>query len=303
MTGSARARRVRPALVGAVAATLALTGCGSGPSGRGSPTQHKVSTAKPTHIFPAPAGLVGAGAPQPNGTMWLLVHTASAANAQALDLSTGKVAGVVPVSASASAVTELSTGVLVVGTAAGKAGSLELRNGTTGTLSKTLPLSGPVRALAAGANGTTVYALVGTATTESVEVLDSSSGKVTGTIAVSSHSVAVAASPSGSDVYVLGASGTVTDFPVAGGSAAASFPVGTAGVALAVAPDGSTLYVLKGHASDPNVAVVNLSTESVRRALPAPAHAVGLTVAADGNTLYDIVGTSSYGNVQAFHLG
>lgn len=296
-------RRLRLALVATVGAALTLAGCGSSSSGHASSIARKITAAKPARIYPAPAGLVSAGAPQPNGTMWLLVHGATAANVQALDLSTGKVTGVVPVSSSASAVTELSTGVLVVGTATAEAGSLELRNGTTGSSSRTIPLSGPVRALAAGANGTTVYALVGTSKAESVEIVDSASGKVTGTIAVSTHSVAVAASPSGSDVYVLGANGTVTDYPVTGGSTAASFPVGSAGVALAVSPSGSTLYVLKGQAADPNVAVVDLATESVGRVLPAPAHAVAVSVAADGSTLYDVVGTSSYGNVQAFSLG
>ena len=299
MTGRTRRLRLPATALGVVLAVAGLAGCGSGSKARSTAPQ----PVDPATVYPAAAGLRGGGPPQPNGSTWVLVRTGAAANVQDLDLATGKVVGVVPVSAAASAVTELSTGVLVVGTATSRAGSLELRNGTTGTLSRTVALSGPVHALAPGANGTTVYALVGTTKAEAVEVVDSADGKVTGTIAVSTGSVAVAASPAGSDVYVLAASGSVTDYPTAGGSAASSFPVGSDGVGLAISPDGTTLYVLKGPATSRNVAVVDLATQSVRRVLPAPANAVGLAVAADGSTLYDLVGTPSYGNIQAFRLG
>ncbi len=293
--------RLPAAALGVALAVAGLAGCGSG--SKGSAPSTTAQAVDPAKVYPAAAGLRGGGPPQPNGSMWVLVRTTTAANVQDLDLATGKVVGVVPVSAAASAVTELSTGVLVVGTATARAGSLELRNGTTGTLTRTVALSGPVHALAPGANGTTVYALVGTSKAEAVEVVDSADGKVTGTIAVSTGSVAVAASPSGSDVYVLAASGSVTDYPTAGGSAASSFPVGSGGVALAISPDGTTLYVLKGPTISRNVAVVDLATQSVRRVLPAPANAVGLALAADGSTLYDLVGTPGYGNIQAFRLG
>lgn len=300
--------RTRPnssaAVAGAlVIAGLALAGCGGASAHAGRPTATTTRDERPSHIFAAPAGTVGSGAPQPNGTMWLLVRTSKATNIQALDLSTGKITAAVGVSASASSVTELSTGVVAVGTATARAGSVELRNGTTGALARSIPVSGPVRALAAGANGTTLYALVGTAHAEAVEILDTSNGKRTGTIPVSTGSVAVTASPTGSDVYVLGASGDVTDYPAAGGSAASSFPVGAQGVSLAISPDGTTLYVLKGPATSRNVAVVDVATESVEKVLPAPANAEQVVVSADGRTLYDAVGTPSYGNVQAYGLG
>jgi DNA-binding beta-propeller fold protein YncE len=234
--------------------------------------------------------------------MWILVKATGSANIQSFDLSKGTTLGIVPVGSDASAITELSTGVVAVGTAAGTAGSVELRNGTSGALSATIPVSGPVKALAPGADGATLYVLTGTVKSEAISVLDTSNQTVTKTIPVSLGTVAVAASPSGSDIYGLGDTGQVSDYPVAGGTAISRFKAGNSGIALAISPDGNTLYVLKGSGAVRNVAEVSTATESVRKVLPAPAGAVSVSVSADGTSLYDVVGTPAYGNIQVFPL-
>jgi hypothetical protein len=71
-------------------------------------------------------------------------------------------------------------------------------------------------------------------------------------------------------------------------------------VSLAASPDGGTLYALKDTDSAANVAVVDAGTESVRRALPAPANCLQVLVAPSGSQLYDVVGTPGYGSVQVF---
>jgi hypothetical protein len=58
--------------------------------------------------------------------------------------------------------------------------------------------------------------------------------------------------------------------------------------------------VLKGSSSVANIAVVSVSTESIRHVLPAPRGCRQVLVSADGRQLYDVVGTASYGNIQVF---
>lgn len=253
--------------------------------------------------MPAPAGLISGGAPQPDGTMWVLAGSPASRTIQEIDVATSKTLGVVPVSASASALTELSTGVIAVGTATSTAGSVELRDGSTGALTKSIALSAPVRSLAAGANGTDVYALVSSSKAAAVDVVDTSTGSVVGKVPVSLGAVSVVGSPGGSSVYVLSNNGAVEQLAVTGGAPAARFSVGHSGIALAISPSGSALYALKGGGSVRNVAVVSTATESVQRVLPAPAGAVGVQVSADGTDLYDLVGTSGVGNVQVFPVG
>jgi DNA-binding beta-propeller fold protein YncE len=251
----------------------------------------------------APAGLADAGAPQPNGSMWVLVKKATAANIQLLDLSRHRVDGVVPVSASASAITELSTGMVAVGTATAHSGSVELRNGTTGALESTVPVSGPVRGLAPGSNGTNLYVLEGMPAAETVTILDSQTGKVQGVVPVGSGTVAVAPSPDGSQVYAVQTNGLVLDAATAGSAVTSRFSVSGGSVLnAAMSPDGTALYVLKGIGPIRNISVVNVGTERVLQVLPAPANTVAVQVSPDGTLLYEAVGASTYGNVQAISL-
>lgn len=295
------ADRLRSAIGLVAIAAVALTACsGGGSSHGGASAATKTSDLKPTKIFPAPAGLTDLSPPQANGSMWVLAKTSTAANLQVLDLATGKMQGAVPVSTSADALTVLSAGTLVDGTATATTGSIELRNGTSGSLMTVVPMSEPVHSVAPGANGNTVYALEVTPTSEAVAVVDISTKKVTATIPVSTGTVGIVASVDGSQVYGIQANGLVRDYEVAGGKAIGVFTVSNAATAAAISPDGTTLFVLKPAGIGSNVAVVNLATESVTRVLPAPSHAIGLASSADGSTLYEAVGTPIEGNVQAF---
>src|SRR5579875_930364 len=85
---------------------IALAGCGGAAHKAALNGAHKKPATVRVMTMGAPAGLAGAGPPQPNGDMWLLVKKPAAANIQLLDLSTHHIQSVVPVSASASAITE-----------------------------------------------------------------------------------------------------------------------------------------------------------------------------------------------------
>ena len=259
-------------------------------------------TSTKAKIFAAPAGLVAAGQPQANGIMWLLSRVGGIADVTPLNLATGKSGGAVPVSSAADSLTELSTATVVVGTATASTGSLELLNGTSGSVSNTIAMSDPVKAVAPGADGTTVYALETAPSAEAIAVVNTSSGKVTTSIPVSSGTVGVVGSVDGSSVYGVQSNGLIAQYAVAGGKPMARFGIGHSGIAAAISPTGSTLYVLKSNGISFNVAVVDLATEKDVTALPAPNNSVGLVISQDASTLYALVGTPAVGNVQSFSL-
>lgn len=234
--------------------------------------------------------------------MWLLARVGGVADVTPLNLATSKVGGAVPVSSAADALTELSTGTVVVGTATASTGSIELLNGTSGTLSSTIAMSDPVKAVAAGSDGTTVYALEAAPSAEAIAVVDTTSGKITATIPVSSGTVGVVGSVDGSSVYGVQSNGLISQYAVAGGQPTARFSIGHSGIAAAISPTGTTLYVLKSNGVAFNIAVVDLATERDVTALPAPANSVGLVISQDASTLYALVGTPAVGNVQAYSL-
>ena len=234
--------------------------------------------------------------------MWLLARVGGVADVTPHNLSTGKAGGAVPVSSAADSLTELSTATVVVGTATASTGSLELLNGTSGSLSSTIAMSDPVKAVAAGSDGTTVYALEAAPSAEAIAVVDTTSGKITASIPVSSGTVGVVGSVDGSSVYGVQSNGLISQYAIAGGKPTARFGIGHSGIAAAISPTGTTLYVLKSNGVSFNIAVVDLATEKDVTALPAPANSVGLVISQDASTLYALVGTPAVGNVQSYSL-
>lgn len=234
--------------------------------------------------------------------MWLLVAAPGSKNIQPLDAASGKLLGAVPVSAQASSIAELSTGLVALGTATADTGSVQLRNGTTGALVRTVPTSSGVRCIAPGSDGTTVFALDSSPKAADVTTINAQTGHVGATLPVSLGTVAVAPTPSGHNIYALAPNGTLEEIATAGGKATASFSVGHSGRGLAISPNGSVLYVLKGRGGVRNVAVVDTATEAVTRVLPAPLDTVAITLSSNGKTLYDSVGTARHGNVQVYSL-
>jgi hypothetical protein len=294
---------VNAASVTGVLVLLALVGCSSGCSyGGGQASASQPSQARPERILAAPKDVLSIGQPQPNGTTWVLAGPRASRGLFKIDLATGRAVGSVPVSGAARSVAESLTGVLGLAVGDSSSGALELRNGATAAVTRTVPLGAPARAVVAGSDGSTFYVLNGTRASSSVTVVDSRTGRVQGTVPVPLNTVSVVPGAAQATLYVLQPNGRLTEISVAGGKVMASFPVGDSGDSIALSPDGTTLYALKSDAGLANVAVVDLASESVRKALPAPSHCLEVLVSADGSQLYEVVGTPGYGNIQVFGL-
>lgn len=283
-------------VIGALAAA-ALTACSSGGSGQ---QARQVSVTKPAQIFPAPKNLLSAGAPQPNGTLWALAGGAASKGLFDIDLTTGQEDGSISVSGAARSVAESLTGVVGLALATNRTGALQLLNGTTGKVTQTIPLPAPAREVVAASNGATFYVLNGGSKAADVTLVNSANGNVEATVPVPLDTVSVAPGAQGAALYALQPDGLVSQIDVAGGQIRSSFPIGSAARSLALSPDGGTLYVLKDSGRTVNVAEVDLATQSVRRALPAPVRALQVLTSADGSRLYEVVGTPAYGNIQVF---
>jgi DNA-binding beta-propeller fold protein YncE len=133
-----------------------------------------------------------------------------------------------------------------------------------------------------------------------VTIVNSRNGKRVGSVPVPATTVSMAPDIQQTTLYVLQRNGLVDAISISSGQITARFRIGGVGRSIALSPDGSTLYVLKGTSQVPNVAVVDVRTESVRRVLPAPSNCRELLVSASGSQLYEVVGTSGYGNIQVF---
>ena len=290
------------AAAGMLGLVVLVSGCGTRPTQNASGPSAKVSHAKPTAIIPTPAGTLDGTAPEPNGTMWVVAGSPASHGIYQIDLSQKKISGSVSVSNSATAIAESSTGLLALGMATATTGAVQFLNGSSGASLATVPLSGPVVALAAGDDGTTFYALNGNSTSKAIAIINGQKDTVESTIPAPSDAVSVVPAPNEQSVYVLEPNGVVSQIATAGGHITTQFPIGHSGRALAIGPNGNTLYVLKGQGAVRNVAVVNLATESVKEVLPAPANAENVVLSPDGQILYDIVGAPRLGNVQAFSV-
>jgi len=260
------------------------------------------AAAEPERIMAAPRGILAAGQPQPNGALWTLAGNTASRGLFEFSLTSGHSVGSISVSNAAQSVAESLTGMLGVALGTSDAGRLELLNGSTGTVTRTVPIGAPAREVVVGSDGATFYVLNGSATSSSVTIVDSADGNVQGTVPVPLGTVSIVPDVQETTLYALQPSGHVSQVAIAGGKIITSFPIGDSGRSLALSPDGSTLYVLKDGRDSANVAVVDLATESVRKVLPAPSNCVQVLVSASGNQLYQVVGTASYGNIQVVSL-
>lgn len=276
---------------------LSIAACSSGGSTVPASQSAQIS---PERILAAPKDVLSAGQPQPNGTMWVLAGTSVSRGLYKFDLANGQTIGSTSVSGAARAVTQSLSGVIGLATGAKASGSLELLNGSTGAVIRNIPLGAPARAVVVGSDGSTFYVLNGTASSASVTIVDSQDGRVQGTVPVPLDTVSVAPNSEQTTLYALQPDGRVSQIAMAGGKIMARFTVGDSGDSLAISPDGSTMYVLKDLPGATNVAEVDLATEGVRKALPAPDNCLGVVVSADGSQLYELVGAADYGNIQVF---
>lgn len=290
---------------GRVAAALAILCSVSALPACSSPASTARSTAapaglRPERIVPAPKSVLAAAQPQPNGIMWALAGSRRSRGLFEFDLPGGQVVGSISVSKTAQAVAQSLTGLIGIALATRKTGALELLDGGTAKVIRTVPLAAPARDVVIGSDGITFYVLTSTAAESSVAVVDSANGRVRGTVPVPRDAVSVVADVQQTTLYVLQRDGRVSVISIADGKVTASFVVGGSGRSLALSPDGSTLYALKDTASTPNVAVVDVATESVRRVLPAAQHCLEVVTSSSGRQLYEVVGTADYGNIQIF---
>jgi DNA-binding beta-propeller fold protein YncE len=276
---------------------LGLAACSSG--GDPAPASQSAQIG-PARILAAPKDVLSAGEPQPNGTMWVLAGDSRSRGLYKFDLGNGQTIGSKSVSGAAQAVTQSLSGVIGLALGSKASGSLELLNGSTGTVTRNVPLGAPARAVVVGSDGSTFYVLNGTTSSASVTIVDSQDGRVQGTVPVPLDTVSVAPSSQQTTLYALQPDGQVSQIAIAGGKIMARFPVGDSGHSLAISPDGTTMYVLKDLPGATNVAMLDLATETVRKALPAPSNCLEVLVSADGNQLYEVVGSADYGNIQVF---
>lgn len=301
---------MRSGVLGIVIATLAaasLAACsanGGGQAAGGGQSQagqaRQAAAVKPEKIFAAPKDLLAAAQPQPNGTLWALAGNDRSKGLFDINLATGSELGSRSVSNDAQSVTESLAGVIGLALGTGRTGALELLDGSTGKVTRTVSLGAPARDVVVGSDGATFYVLNGTPKSASVTVVNSRTGGVWGTVPVPLNTVSIAPDAQGVSLYALQPNGLVSQIAVAGGKIMSSFSVGSAGRSLALSPDGSSLYVLKDAGTGTNVAEVDLATESVQRVLPSPADCLQVLVSADGSELYQVVGTATFGNIQVF---
>jgi DNA-binding beta-propeller fold protein YncE len=291
-------RRAAAPVTALLAGALALSGCSGGGTAADSAT--KTGRLSPDRIMSAPKDLLSAAEPQPNGTMWVLAGSRRSRGLFQLDPGNAQVLGSISVSNIAQSVAQTSTGLIGLALGSRRAGALELLDSHTAKVTRTVPLPAPAREVVVGSDGRTLYVLTARDSVASVSVVDSGSGRVQGAVPVPGDAVSMVPDLHQSILYVLESNGQVSQISIAGGKIQAAFRVGDSGGSLALSPDGSTLYVLKDTGTSPNVAVVDVATESVRRALPAPADCLQVLVSPSGNQLYDVVGTRAYGNVQVF---
>ena len=285
------------AAAAALLSALVLAACG-GPVTAGTARDATAARVAPEHVVPAPNNLIAAAEPQPNGIMWVIAGNSSVGLFE-LGSASGKVAGSVPVSSGARSVAE-SAGVLGLALATRRSGALQLLNGQTAKLVRTVALPAPARQVVPGSDGTTFYVLTAWPASASVTIVNSRNGKLLGNVPVPADTASIAPDIQQTTLYVLQRNGVVDAISITSGQITARFRVGDTGLSIALSPDGSTLYVLKGTGQVFNVAVVDVRTESVRRVVPAPSHCRELVVSATGSQLYEVVGTSGYGNIQVF---
>lgn len=247
-------------------------------------------------IYPVPKALLAIGPPMANGVMWLLAGSPTARTLVELNLAAGGPAATFPVSSAAATVAESPDGTLAIGTATATAGAVEIRSGSSGSLTATVPVGGPVVKAAFGSVDGLLFILDRQAGDAVVTVL--SPPKIEHQFDVAPETISIAPSPDG-DLWAIQTDGTVDDWSVPGGQLQARFKLPGPGVDLAISPDGLTLYVLEGTAAVDNVAVVSGATEQVLKVLPAPADCRALSLSPDGRILYEAVGTDDYGNIQA----
>ncbi|MCL5972880.1 MAG: hypothetical protein M1557_00555 [Actinobacteria bacterium] len=280
-----------------VGLSVTLAACGSSTSVAKHAKGKGARRALPTAIVPVSRGAEALGPLQSNGLFAVLAGNASAQGVFSYDLANHTEVDSFSVSNLATSVTELPSGVIAVGLAGNGVGAVDLYSGS-GHQIASIPVADPVRALAVGGDGATIYVLMNSSGGRAVAVLDATTRLASTTIPVDSQTVAVAPSLHDHELYGLDATGSVSVYATSTGQRIGSFAVGHSGVDLVLSPNGTQLYVLKGRGGIRNVAVVDLATERDIAAVAAPAGSVSLQAGLSGHHLLELASIASAANVQ-----
>jgi hypothetical protein len=288
-------------LVIGVATTLAA--CGSvTPSATPDVASSPQTASQVSTIVPLPRGVISAGQVQPNGTVWVLSGDPVVKTLSQIDISSKKTSQSTGVSSDAEAVAQSSTGLIALGIGTSNTGAIQFLNGSSAAVTGTVAVGAPVRALAFGADGVTLYVLDGTTTSASVTVINTSTEKVVSTIGVPTDAIDVVPDPTQTSIWTVEQSGNVQQTSLQSTKPIQQFAIGEPGISLAIAPNGGILYVLKGNQEISNIDVVSTGTDDIERVVGAAASSVGLVPSISGATLYDLVGSPNVGNIQAISL-
>ena len=99
-------------------------------------------------------------------------------------------------------------------------------NGSTGKVTRIIPLGAPARDVIVGSGGATFYVLDGTAKSASVTIVNSRNGDVQGTIPMPLNTVVHRPRRAGVSLYALQPDGQVSQVAVAGGTIMTNFTIG-----------------------------------------------------------------------------
>jgi len=285
-------------VIGLLSAALVLAGCSSSGT-HVSSMDLPIAKIVPERILPGPKNLTAISEPQANGMMWALAGKPSSGLFE-IDSTNGHLTKSVAVSNAARSVTESAAGVIGLALGTGHSGALEMLNGQTAKIMRTVALPAPALQVVVG--GDAFYVLTTWPGSASVTIVNARDGKINGSVPVPADTVSIASDIHQASIYVLQKNGLIDEIGIPRGQIIEQFKIGSDGESVALSPDASTLYVLKGIPAVSNVAVVDVGTESVTHVLPAPSHCLELLLSARGNHLYDVVGTPDYGNIQVFKV-
>ncbi len=287
-----------------VAAVLAvgLAGCGRQLAAAGQKMHSSAAASRIERIIPAPAGLVGLTAPEPNGTIWVLAGNARVKALTEVNLLSGKPVMTIGVDPRAESVAESPTGLIALGLAGRGVGAVQFVMPPRVLPTGVVPVGGPVRSVEFSQVGKDLYALDASRHSASVSVVSAYDKRLVRTLGVSKFSIGCVPNPASTAVFCFDAHGTIQQTLLRSDQLVQSYSLSRRLISAVVSPLGSPLYVLAQVGSSWQILVIDPATEQLKKVLPAPAHAVALAISPDGRTLYIGVGTPHYGNLQVLEV-